>query len=225
VIELGKRLNLHKSTVSRILSSLQAEGFVSQNPETSKYRLGVGLVSLAGVALGRLNVRGVAQPHLNALVEVSQETVNVVVLDGRECVNVERVASPKQIRYVGWIGRRMPLHCTAAGKVMLAFMPRPERDELLKGSLTRYTSQTVTEKVKMDHDLDVICQQGYGIVHEEFEDEFSAIAAPVFNHSRSVAGAISISGPTYRMGPGQIEAFVGPLLDTANTASAEMGYL
>ncbi len=224
VIELGKRLNLHKSTVSRILSTLQAEGFVSQNPETGKYRLGVGLVSLAGVALGRLNVRGVTQPHLNGLVEVSQETVNVVLQDGRECVNVERVASPKQIRYVGWIGRRMPLHCTAAGKVMLAFMPRPQREVLLKGPIPRYTSHTVTDNFKMAQDLNQICQAGYGIVHEEFEEEFSAIAAPVFNHARKVAGVISISGPTYRMGPGLIEKFVEPLLETANKASAEMGY-
>jgi DNA-binding IclR family transcriptional regulator len=185
----------------------------------------VGLVSLAGVALGRLNVRGVAQPHLNGLVEMSQETVNVVVQDGRECVNVERVASPRQIRYMGWIGRRMPLYCTAAGKVMLAFMPQPGRDELLDGPLTRYTAKTVTDKTKMALDLDVICQQGYAIVHEEFEDEFSAVAAPVLNHAGKLAGVISISGPTYRMGPGQIERFVEPLLETANKASAEMGYL
>jgi DNA-binding IclR family transcriptional regulator len=224
VVELGKRLDLHKSTVSRILNTLQAEGFVSQNPETGKYRLGVGLVSLAGVALGRLNVRGVAQPHLNGLVEVSQETVNVVLQDGRECVNVERVASPKQIRYVGWIGRRMPLHCTAAGKVMLAFMSESQRESLLVGPIPRYTSRTITDKFKMGLDLNYICQQGYAIVHEEFEEEFSAIAAPVFNHSRKVAGVLSISGPTYRMGPGQIEKFIEPLLEAANKASAEMGF-
>lgn len=225
VVELGRRLDLHKSTVSRILTTLQAEGLVSQNPETGKYRLGVGLVSLAGVALGRLDVRGVAQPHLNKLVEVSQETVNVVLQDGCECVNVERVASPRQVRYVGWIGRRMPLHCTAAGKVLLAFMDRTERDALINGSLAKYTDKTVTNKVKMEVDLARVCQQGYAIVHEEFEAEFSAIAAPVFNHARKVAGVISISGPTYRMGPGQIESFIRPLLETANKASAEMGYL
>jgi DNA-binding IclR family transcriptional regulator len=225
VIELSKRLDLHKSTVSRILTTLQGEGLVSQNPETGKYRLGVGLVSLAGVALGRLNVRGVTQPHLNGLVEISQETVNVVLQDGRECVNVERVASPKQIRYVGWIGRRMPLHCTAAGKVLLAFMEPDEREDLLSGSLTNYTNKTVTDNSRMIADLSRVCQQGYAIVHEEFEDEFSAIAAPVFNHARKIAGVISISGPTFRMGPGQIERFIRPLLETANTVSAEMGYL
>ncbi|MFZ0543992.1 MAG: IclR family transcriptional regulator [Candidatus Promineifilaceae bacterium] len=225
VIELSRRLDLHKSTVSRILTTLQAEGLVGQNPETGKYRLGVGLISLAGVALGRLNVRAVTQPHLNGLVEVSQETVNVAVQDGRECVNVERVASPRQIRYVGWIGRRMPLHCTAAGKVMLTFMEPSEREMLIGGPLTRYTEKTVTTKPQMEADLSLVCQQGYAIVHEEFEAEFSAIAAPVFNYARKVAGVVSISGPTSRVGPGQIENFIEPLMETTRKASAEMGYL
>jgi DNA-binding IclR family transcriptional regulator len=118
----------------------------------------------------------------------------------------------------------MPLHCTAAGKVILAFMPEPERSTLLQGPLTRYTNQTVTDKFRMDLDLNYVCQRGYAIVHEEFEEEFSAIAAPVFNHSRKVAGVISISGPTYRMGTGQIENFIEPLLEAATRASAEMGF-
>ncbi len=149
----------------------------------------------------------------------------MVLQDGRECVNVERVASPRQVRYVGWIGRRMPLHCTAAGKVLLAFMEPDERAGLLNGSLTKYTEKTVTDGARMTADLNLVCQQGYAIVHEEFEEEFSAIAAPVFNHTRKIAGAISISGPTYRMGPGQIEEFIRPLLETAGKASKEMGYL
>jgi DNA-binding IclR family transcriptional regulator len=224
VVELGKRLNLHKSTVSRILSTLQEEGLVSQNGETGKYRLGIGLISLAGVALGRLNVRGVSQPHLNNLVEVSQETVNVVVLDGKECVNIERVASPKPIRYVGWIGRRMPLHCTAAGKALLAYLPPEQQEAIFFVPLTKYTEKTITNLVQLKSELTDVCRQGYAIAHEEFEEEYSAVAAPVFTHSGKVAGVISLSGPTYRLGPGQIENFIEPLLETAHKASADMGY-
>jgi DNA-binding IclR family transcriptional regulator len=224
VVELGKRLDLHKSTVSRILSTLQEEGLVNQNGETGKYRLGIGLISLAGVALGRLNVRGVSQPHLNNLVEVSQETVNVVVLDGKECVNIERVASPKPIRYVGWIGRRMPLHCTAAGKALLAYLPPEQQEAIFFVPLTKYTEKTITNLVQLKSELTDVCRQGYAIAHEEFEEEYSAVAAPVFTHSGKVAGVISLSGPTYRLGPGQIENFIEPLLETAHKASADMGY-
>ncbi|HEX6385698.1 MAG TPA: IclR family transcriptional regulator [Anaerolineae bacterium] len=224
VTELSQRLDLHKSTVSRILTTLQYEGLVGQNPENGKYRLGVGMVSLAGVALGRLDVRGLAQPHLNTLVEISQETINVTVLDGNECVNIERVASPKPIRYVGWIGRRTPLHCTASGKVLLAHMSPEERAGLLHFPLTKYTEKTIIEAARLEQSLAQVCIQGYAIVHEEFEDGFSAIAAPVFNHQGRVVATIAISGPTFRIDAETVASFVEPLLQTAQTISAEMGY-
>jgi DNA-binding IclR family transcriptional regulator len=224
VIELSRKLNLHKSTVSRILSTLQVEGFVNQHPETGKYRLGIGLVSLAGVALGGLDVRGVAQPHLNRLVEISEETVNVAVLDGHVCVNIERVASPKPVRYVGWIGRRIPLHCTASGKVLLACLPQAERQLLLPATLKRYTPQTVTSKRKLESALAQICEQGFAIVHEEFDEGFSDIAAPVFNHAGEAVGTVAISGPTFRLENGRIESFIAPLLEITGKISADLGF-
>lgn len=225
VTELAAELNLHKSTVSRILATLEKEGLVSQDPETKKFRLGLGLISLAGVALGQLDVRGVAQPYLSELVEKSQETVNVSVLEGNECVNVERARSPQPIRYVGWIGRRTPLHCTAAGKVLLAYLPPEGRSSYLSLPLVSYTEKTLTERPVLEQSLAEVRRQGYAIVHEEFEEGFSAVAAPVHNHAGRVVAAISISGPTYRLGPGQIEAFIGPLCETTNQVSAGMGYL
>lgn len=224
VIELSHRTGLHKSTVSRLLSTLHFEGLVGQNPETGRYRLGVGLISLAGVALGGLDVRGAAQPHLNRLVEISEETVNVTILDGQECVNIERVASPKPVRYVGWIGRRMPLHCTASGKVLLACLAMEVRRSLLPATLVKYTPQTVTNKQELETSLAQVCEQGFAIVHEEFEEGFSDIAAPVYSFEEEVVGAIAISGPTFRMGNGRIESFISPLLETTSNISADLGF-
>jgi DNA-binding IclR family transcriptional regulator len=224
VTELGRRLSLHKSTVSRILATLQQEGLVNHNPETGRYRLGLGIISLAGVALGRLGVRAVAQPHLSGLVAATEETVNVSVRDGRECVNIERARSPQPIRYVGWIGRRMPLHCTAAGQVLLAYLPFEAQADFLAGSLPAYTGRTVVDPEALKAILARICQQGHAIVHEEFEDGFSGIAAPIFNHIGQAVAAVSVSGPTYRMGPGKIERFVTPLKGTAWRISEEMGF-
>lgn len=222
--ELSRRLDLHKSTVSRILTTLQYEGMVSQNPENGKYRLGVGLISLAGVALGRLDVRGVAQPHLPALVELSQETVSVVTLDGHECVTIERLTSPKQIHYVGWIGRRTPLHCTAAGKVFLAYMNGGQLQAALPAVLPRYTQHTETNWERLTAVLRQIKEQAYAIEHEEYEEGFSAIAAPLFNHAGEVAGVISISGPTFRLEDGRLRNFTSDLQQTAQQISAELGY-
>lgn len=224
VTELARRLNLHKSTVSRILATLQKGGLVSQNPESGKYRLGLGLIGLAGVALGRLDVRGVAQPYLNTLVAFTQETVNITVVEGHECVNIERARSPQPIRYEGWIGRRTPLHCTAAGKVLLAHLPDDERSVRLALPLLTYTSKTVTNGDILEDNLSQVRLQGYAIVHEEFEEGFSGIAAPIFNHEGQVVAAVSVSGPTYRMGPGTVENFINFLQETSQTISAEMGY-
>jgi DNA-binding IclR family transcriptional regulator len=224
VTDLAGRLQLHKSTVSRILATLQREGLVGQNPETGKYHLGLGLIALAGVALGRLDVRGVSQPHLNKLVAFTQETVNISVLEGNECVNIERARSPQPIRYEGWIGRRTPLHCTAAGKVLLAHLPIEERTARLRLPLMSYTSETVTDNHSLEEILANIRQRGYAIVHEEFEEGFTGLAAPIFNHENRVLAAVCVSGPTYRMGPGKVEEYIDMLLDTSQTISAGMGY-
>ena len=224
VTELSQRLGLHKSTVSRILATLQLEGLVGRNPESGKYSLGLGLVSLGGIALGRLDVRALALPYLNPLVELTEETVIVTVLDGRECVNIARASSPKPIQYVGWIGRRTPIHCTANGKVFLAFMLEQDSASLLSGSLARFTKNTIVALPDLKQSLVQIRNQGYAIVHGEYEEGFSEIAAPIFDHRSQVVATLAISGPTFRMGPGQIESFVEPLLATANTISGQLGY-
>jgi DNA-binding IclR family transcriptional regulator len=222
---LSEQLKLHKSTVSRLLSSLQREGFVEQNPETGKYRLGLGLVSLAGIILERMDLRRVAQPYLRALAESAQETINVTVLDGDECVNVERIASSKPIQYVGWLGRRTPTHCTSTGKVLLAFLTPQERDAILPETLLPYTEKTIVDRSTLEQVLAQVREQGYAIVHEEFEEGLSAVAAPIWGHTGHVIATVSIAGPTYRMGPGQIERFVEPLKETARKISTNLGYI
>jgi DNA-binding IclR family transcriptional regulator len=224
VTQLSQRLHLHKSTVSRILSTLEEEGLISQNATTGKYRLGVGLISMAGVALGRVDVRGAAYPHLDDLVQTTQETITVNILDGGECVNVDSKASPKPLRYASWIGRRLPLHCTASGKVLLAGLSPDRRRRVLPSPFRRYTAHTLTSHEDLDAELDRVVACGYALANEEFEQAFSAIAAPVLDHRACVVGAISVSGPTYRMQQETLIGFAEPLLRTAALVSSELGH-
>lgn len=225
VMALSRRLTLHKSTVSRMLATLQHERLIDQNPETGKYRLGLGVIGLAGVALGRLNARAASQPYLTELAETTQETVNVTVLDGHECVNIERAFSPQPIRYMGWIGRRSPLHCTASGKVLLAFMSDEERTAVLPNPLPAYTTKTITTQAELEQSLAQVCRHGYAIVQEEYEEGFSSIAAPLFNHQGNVVGTLAISGPTYRLDNDVMNGFVHSLLETTAKVSADLGYI
>ena len=223
VTQIGKHLDLHKSTASRLLSTLEQEGFVEKNPETEKYRLGLQLVTLAGIALEQIDLREVAAPFLSQLAELTQETVNIVVLSGNECINIDGAASPRPIRYVGRIGRRTPCHCTAAGKVMLAYLSPKVRQSILPNPLTRFTEKTIVDFEKLAQNLTDIRQQGYAITHEEHQQDLSAMAAPIFDHTKQVIAAVTVSGPTYRIGPGEIEALVEPVLDIARQISAGLG--
>lgn len=221
---ISRQVGIHKSTVSRLLSALGKEGFVEQNPESGKWRLGLGLLGLAGAVLERIDLREAASIPLRTLVSQTQETINITVLDGNECVNVESIRSPKAIQYAGRLGRRTPLHCTSTGKVLLAFLRSEERDKLLPDRLLSCTKKTIADRPSLEQALEQVCAQGYAVAHEEFEEGLSSIAAPIRNHTGQVIATVSISGPTYRMGPGRIEEFVKPLIDAATEISVNLGY-
>ncbi len=223
VISLSKQLGMHKSTVSRLLSTLEQEGFVEKNPTTDKYRLGLELVTLAGIVLEQIDLREVAAPYLSKLAELTRETVNIVVLSGQECMNVDGAASPRPIQYVGRIGRRTPCHCTAAGKVLLAYLSPEALQNILPVPLTRFTSKTVTDATILKQDLARIRNQGYAITHEEHQPDLSAVAAPIYDHTQQVVASVTISGPSYRMGPGQIEALIEPVQTIAVEISSRLG--
>lgn len=224
VMQVSRQVGLHKSTASRLLSALHQEGFVEKSTETGKYRLGLGLVNLAGVVLEKQDLRQIAQPHLQALAETTQETINISILDGDECINIETVRSPKSIRYAGQLGRRTPLHCTSTGKILLTFMAPKKRQQILSKPLSAYTQHTITDPVELRKALAEICDQGYAISREEFEEGLVAIAAPIWDRSADAIAALSISGPTYRMDDSTIREYVEPLKAAASIISSHLGH-
>lgn len=225
VTTLSEQLGLHKSTISRLLSTLQQENLIEQNPETGKYRLGLGLVTLAGIVLDRIDLREIAYPYSVTLAELTQETVNVVVLSNGECMNIGGVDSPKPIQYIGRIGRRTPAHCTSAGKVLLAYLSPEKRREVLPFNLPGFTNKTIVDPQRLTQVLNQVRGQGYAITHEEHQEGLSAIAAPIRDHAANVVAAITVSGPTYRLAPAEITRFIEPVTDTAHLISSQLGYV
>jgi len=224
VMQLSRMMGMHKSSVSRLLTSLQQEGFVDKNPQTGKYRLGLGLVYLAGIVLDRLDLRKISQTHLGKLAEFTQETINISVLDRDMCLNIESIISPRPIKHAGRLGRKNPLHCTSTGRVLLANLLPEEFRILLPNSLPAYTDKSVTDHQTLEKILVQVREQDYAIVHEEFQEGLSAVAAPIRNHTGKVIAAISVSGPTYRLGTEDIKMFIEPLQKTAQAISQELGY-
>src|SRR5256884_2602421 len=125
--DLARRLEVHKSTVFRLLSTLQEHGLVDQNPTTERYRLGYGLVRLAGAVVAELDLARASRSVLEQLAFRTGETVNLAILQGDQVVNIDQIAAPNLVVNVNWVGKQTPLHATSNGKVPPAYPPEEER--------------------------------------------------------------------------------------------------
>ena len=224
VTEASKRLGLHKSTVSRLLGTLERGGFVEQVSDTRRYRLGLQLASLAGLAVTQLDLSSAARPYLVNLAEQSEETATLSVLDGDEAVNIDQVPGPHPVKDLGWIGRRLPLHASAGGKPLLASLSAERLESWLQQPLPAYTERTVVSPEQLRRELQEMLARGYVIVSEEYEPGLTAVGAPVYDYHREIVASITISGPTFRLHPEQLETAARLIKDTAEHISARLGY-
>lgn len=225
VMELSRRVSLHKSTVSRLLATLEHEGLLERIPETDKYRLGFLLVRLAGQVTHFSDLRSIAQPLLIELRERSGETIHLAVLDGDEVVNIEQLNAPHLVREANWVGRRTPLHCVANGKALLAYLPPSTIARLLAAPLPRYTEHTLTDPTVLQDELTLIRERGYAQAIGEIEAGLNAVAAPIHNANGDVVAAVSISGPAYRVTSERLSEFGALVCATAQRISARLGFV
>jgi DNA-binding IclR family transcriptional regulator len=226
VTELSRRLNVHKSTVSRLLATLEMESLVARNSETGRYRLGVGLIELASLAVLNADLRRVARPMLCELADQTKETVNLAVRDQDGMVNVELIPSlSRRVSNFGWVGRRTPLHASSTGKVFMAHLPESEWVLLLEGPLTSYTEHTITDPGALREEFVRIRERGYAVGLEELEIGLNAVAAPIMNHTGRVEAAVSTAGPSYRLSFEQIEDQAAQYVtNCAHRVSQALGY-
>jgi DNA-binding IclR family transcriptional regulator len=225
VAELSKRVGLHVSTVHRLLATLVRQGFCRQNPETGRYALGAKLFHLGEASLGQTDLRRLAQPFLERLGRETGETANLVVLDGREALYLDKVESPQNLRIFSRIGHRAPLYCTAAGKVLLAYRPAAESDALLdKGPFKPLTRRTVTSPVRLRRELAQVREQGFALDREECEEGAYCLAAPVRNAQGRIEAALSVSGPTVRLGDHRLPALVPLMCRAGEELSTQLGF-
>lgn len=226
VTELGRRTGLDKSTVYRLLSALQQGGLIEQNPATSKYHLGFGLLRLAGLARQNLDLPAIARPHLQELADSTEETVNLSVMtDDDKIINIDGITSPHRVRNVGWIGREMPIHAVSGGKVMMACLPEKKVDQILARGLERLTPKTITDEERLRAELEQIRQVGYAVAIEELEEGLNAVAAPIWNHEGWPMAIISVSGPSFRLSQERLDELGGVTKQAADRISTKIGYV
>ncbi|HWK26993.1 MAG TPA: IclR family transcriptional regulator [Solirubrobacter sp.] len=201
VSEIAARTGLVPSTAHRLLGTLVARGYASQNPATGRYRLGYKLLELTGGVQDRLaRLTAAAKPHLEAIQARTGETTNLVVLEGRDVVYIESVSGTRSVRLHTEVGRSIPAHTSGAGKALLAWRDPVDVAALLDGApLAPSTPHTLTTLDALQGDLAKIRKRGYATDDEEHELGVTCVATPILDDAGVPLAAISVSGPAPRM--------------------------
>jgi len=224
ITTLATRLRLAKSTVHRLAATLTSAGFLEQNAESGKYRLGVVLFELGALVRRRMDVANEARPKLRELLEKTGETVQLGIVDHYSVLYVYEMESRHAIRMAAAVGGRAPLHCTAVGKVLLAFQPADYVKQVIDRGLTAHTAKTLTRREALLAMLEEVRLRDHAIDDEESESGLRAIAAPVRNHSGTVIAALGVAAPVQRMSKKAMHSCVPSVIETANAVSARLGH-
>jgi len=223
VTEIAGELDVHKSTAFRLVSTLEAHRLVEQTAERGRYRLGVGVLRLAGATTARLDLVQEARPVCRQLAAETGETVNIAVLSEKSALYLDQVAGSSALQPHNWVGQHIPLHATSNGKVLLSGLDEDAVKELL-GTLSRYTPTTITKKGKLREELDLVREQGYAVAVDELEEGLTAVAAPIRNAHGDVVASMSVSGPTFRLPDARVDTVTAQLVEAAAEVSHRLGF-
>jgi IclR family transcriptional regulator, KDG regulon repressor len=226
VTELSKRLKLHKNNVFRLLATLEARGYIEQNKATENYRLGIKCLHLGRRYIHHMGLVRQARPTLNELARKCRESAYVAIVRRDGVVPLE-AAEPEDraVRITAPVGATLPLYCSAAGKIHLAFDAEGQLKSSLPEPLTRYTDRTIVDRARLLEQLEGVARDGYAVESGEFIDEVSSVAVPIRDYTRSVVGSLAVAGPAYRLTPERIAGEIAPLLlDSGRELSHRLGF-
>jgi IclR family transcriptional regulator, KDG regulon repressor len=224
VSDIAELMGLHRATTHRIMITLLNCGYLERAPDGDKYRLGLKLASTGLCVVNRLDFRREALPYMRQLVQEFKENCDLGVFEQGEVFGVEVVPGNHALMIAARPGFRLPLHCTASGRVFLAFLPDSERDSLLSQPLKAYTAKTITSTSELRRQLAEVQKKGYGLDDEELEVGVRAIAVPIRNRDGAVVAAMSIPGPASRMTKERVSEIAAALLEASAAISARMGW-
>ena len=225
VTTLSKELRLHKSTVHRLLTTLMLRKYVEQDTETSKYKLGMRLFELGNAVLSKLDIRQHAMPYLRQLWRTTGETIQLAIVDQYKVLYVDVLETLERVGVKSNVGERVPLHCSAAGKVWLTNLPDDRLNEVLKFvKFEPFTPYTIDSAEKLKESVKQARENGFAIDNQEYSTDLISVAAPVKNYRGRVIACITITSPALRMNEDKIKEFGAQVKTTAEKVSQSMGY-
>ncbi len=223
VTDLARELGVHKSTAFRLVAALERRRLVEQHVGRGKYRLGTGILRLAGATTSRLDLVQESRAVSRALAQRTGETVNVAVLSDGAALYMDQVAGSSALQPHNWVGQRIPLHATSNGKVLLSALDAADvvREA---GAMPSFTANTITSLAALTRELAQTRDRGYAIAIDELEIGLTAVAAPVRNIHGEVAASLSISGPTFRLGARRVPELAEAVRAAADEVSSRLGW-
>lgn len=222
ITDLAERVDLPKSTVSRLLSALEAEGVVEQVEIGGDYQLGAGLVDLAGSATPGRNLIAAARPHLVDLTEALGETAGVAVLDGEEVLYLDHVETDEEVQVRGWTGERAPLHVVPSGFVLLAGQTDEFIGDYLAKPLEQITPNSLTDPAAIRARVEAVRNDGVAWGYGEFDESLNSVAAPVVDAEGDIVAAIHIHGPAYRFPDEEADKIESAVRESAERLTAQL---
>ena len=220
--QIAEQIGVHKSTVHRLLGTLEKRRFVERDPVTGAYRLGVRLLQMAYLTLEQNDLRRTAAPFLRRLWEQHKETIHLSVLDDVDVVFLDVIESQQRVKLAAAIGQRLPAFATASGKAILARMPDESVRHILKRGMPRYTQRTLDSPKAFFADLGRVREWGFALDEQELEEGISAVAAPILDPTGQPIAAVAIAGPAYRLARERLLEIGPSILTTVRDIAQEI---
>lgn len=224
--ELADEVDLNKTTVFRILATLENYNYIIQDQNSGVYKLGYKFLELSNSVMQRLDIREIAHPYLEELSTITGEVVHLVILDGDMGLYIDKVdKSSGPFRMISSIGKHAYLHSSAVGKVLIAYMDKEQALRIIeKKGLPKFTENTITTKERLMDELVNIRNNGYAVDEIENENGIRCVAAPIFNFNGEVIAAISIAGFTFRITKERLPELIYIIKEYSNKISREFGF-
>jgi len=221
--EISHKLAIPKSSASYILRTLERRGYLRRDAASGRYRLGLKILSLGGDAQSSLDIADVALPFMRSLVERVHLTSHLAVLDQGEAVYIEKVEAPGFFKVNTWVGRRMYLHSTSVGKALLAWLPKPELEAIVRQQgLKKRTPKTIHTASRLLADLELVREQGHAVDDEENSLGARCLGAPIFDAEGNVTAALGVSGTLTQVDEENLPKIADALKETARRISRQL---
>jgi len=222
--QIADSVGMSKTTVHRLLTTLENKRFISRDKSTSLYRLGFRFIEMASLVLQDVELHRWANPYLQRLSTEYGETVDLSILDGSHVMYLEVIESPQRVKLAAAVGQRLTAYFTASGKALLAYLPEEPVKKILGDNLAEHSDHVQTSIADMLADLRATAERGYAIAEAEYEKDINAVAAPIFDGDHNPIASIAIVGPSFRLTKDRLPVLGEAICKMTRTISDEIGF-